>query len=451
MEPQALHAALTATLSQNQREREAAETVLRGLDATPGYLPCLFQIINSGEVVPQVKQAGIIYFKNLVSKHWQHEHSNGRGGVVFSEGDKNTIRAGMLDALLVASQLTRPQIVQSLRTIAQYDFPHKMPGFLEHLATNLDPSLQHPATVMASLRALRALCKVFEYRPLERRQEPVNAILEATFPQLASILEIVLKSDPADEAGAEVLKIGIKTLWSVVHQSLPRFLQDEGVFMRWMKILYCTLELPVPAALAGPNTYGSFDEERAKKPHWKAKAITVQVLHRIMSKYGNLKQAERQFNNKPQRAGELAISQLFHRELAVRFLNLELQVLSSKSQGAFLPERLVVEACSYMMSAVSLAITWQELKQNVLALVTHVIFPVLCFEPRDRTLWQQDPIEFIRTIYDVMEDYTSQRVQCARLLVDLCQKRPKTCLLPILNLCNEVPVCNMYVCMYLCM
>lgn len=127
MEPQALHAALTATLSQNQREREAAETVLRGLDATPGYLPCLFQIINSGEVVPQVKQAGIIYFKNLVSKHWQHEHSNARGGVVFSEGDKNTIRAGMLDALLVASHLTRPQIVQSLRTIAQYDFPHKMP------------------------------------------------------------------------------------------------------------------------------------------------------------------------------------------------------------------------------------------------------------------------------------------------------------------------------------
>jgi hypothetical protein len=54
---------------------------------------------------------------------------------------------------------------------------------------------------------------------------------------------------------------------------------------------------------------------------------------------------------------------------------------------------------------------------------------VLCFELRDRTLWQQDAVEFIRTIYDVMEDYTSQRVQCARLLVDLCQKRPRTCLM----------------------
>jgi hypothetical protein len=70
-----------------------------------------------------------------------------------------------------------------------------------------------------------------------------------------------------------------------------------------------------------------------------------------------------------------AISHLFHRELAVRFLNLELEVLSRKSQGAFLPERLVVESCTYIMSAVTLAITWQQLKQNVLPLVTHVIFP----------------------------------------------------------------------------
>lgn len=182
-------------------------------------------------------------------------------------------------------------------------------GFLEQVAINLDPALQHPDKAMASLRALRALCKVFEYRSLERRQEPVNVILCATFPQLASILEIVLNSNPADDAGAEVLKIGIKTLWSVVHQALPRFLQDEQVFMRWMNILYRALELPVPPALAGPSTYGSFDEERAKSHHWKAKTMTVQVLQRLMSKYGNLKQSERQFN-KPERAGELGAASL---------------------------------------------------------------------------------------------------------------------------------------------
>jgi hypothetical protein len=93
MEPRALHAALTATMSPNTAERQAAETVLKSLDATPGYLPCLFQIINCEEVSPQVKQAGIIYFKNLVQKHWHREYDNQQGGVVFPEGDKNAIRS----------------------------------------------------------------------------------------------------------------------------------------------------------------------------------------------------------------------------------------------------------------------------------------------------------------------------------------------------------------------
>mmetsp|Transcript_103123 Transcript_103123/g.166244 ORF Transcript_103123/g.166244 Transcript_103123/m.166244 type:complete len:1085 (+) Transcript_103123:63-3317(+) len=437
MEAQALHAALTATLSPNQTERQAAETVLKSVDAAPGYLPCLFQIINSSEVAPQVKQAGIIYFKNLVVKHWQREHDDGGGHVVFSEGDKHAIRIGLIDALLVSTNLTRPPILLSLRTIAQNDFPHKMPGFVEQLSTNLDPALQHPDRAMASLRALRALCKVYEYRALDRRQGPISSILEATFPQLASILEIVLAGDPADEVGAEVLKIGIKTLWSVSHQSLPVFLQNEQTFMRWMQILYRTLELPAPPGLAA-GTHEDL-EELSQKPLWKAKRWTAQVLQRLMSKYGNLKQAAAQFANED-KAGELAISHVFHNQLAVRFLNLLLQVLSTKSQGAFLPERLVVEACSYIMCSVTLAITWQELKQNVMPLITHVIFPVLCFERRDRDMWNNDPLEFVRLIYDVMEDYTSQRVQSARLLIDLCQKRPKTCLMPILNFCHEVLV-----------
>ena len=75
------------------------------------------------------------------------------------------------------------------------------------------------------------------------------------------------------------------------------------------------------------------------------------------------------------------------------------QVLSAKSQGVFLPEQLVVRSCSYIMSAVTLAITWQQLKQNVMPLVTHVIFPVLCFESRDRALWEEVSMLLTKPLY----------------------------------------------------
>ena len=37
-----------------------------------------------------------------------------------------------------------------------------------------------------------------------------------------------------------------------------------------------------------------------------------------------------------------------------------------------------------------------------------VLFPMLCFDDKDKELWQEDPHEFVRKTYDIMEDYTSQ-------------------------------------------
>jgi hypothetical protein len=33
---------------------------------------------------------------------------------------------------------------------------------------------------------------------------------------------------------------------------------------------------------------------------------------------------------------------------------------------------------------------------------------MLCFDDKDKELWQEDPHEFVRKTYDIMEDYTSQ-------------------------------------------
>jgi hypothetical protein len=41
---------------------------------------------------------------------------------------------------------------------------------------------------------------------------------------------------------------------------------------------------------------------------------------------------------------------------------------------------------------------------------TQVLFPMMCFDESDEELWTDDPQEFIRKTYDIMEDYTSPRV-----------------------------------------
>jgi len=438
MDPNALHAALAATLNPDLQARQAAETVLKELDNVPGYLPTLFLIVKSTEVATEIRQAGVIYLKNLVHKQWGAEFITVNDGepqrVPFSPEDKQAVRSGIIDALTEADHLTRPQLVEILRRILIYDFPDRMPGFIEQMAAGLDVTTQDPKRTRACLLACRALYKVYEYKPPDKRVALINA-LPVTLPLLASLLEVLLTPEaPAaqQEIADEFIKLAVKTFWSCVHQSIPAGLQEIPEFMRWMTILYRVIERPVPAsAVKGPNDDNA---EVAKRPYWTGKRWAVQIMHRLIHRYGNPRALEKVGN----RQHEVGLSQAFHDQVAAKFMQLFLQVLAATAQGHFLPERLLVEALNYLMSCISLAVTWLQLKPHAMDLATQVLFPVLCFTPADAELWECDPIEFIRTCYDIMEDCTSPRVAASSLMVDLCRKRTKTCLNPMVEFVHTV-------------
>ena len=40
-----------------------------------------------------------------------------------------------------------------------------------------------------------------------------------------------------------------------------------------------------------------------------------------------------------------------------------------------------------------------------MALISHVLFPIMCFDEQDKELWEDDPHEFVRKTFDIMEDY----------------------------------------------
>lgn len=110
MDLHSLHAALSSTLSQQQAEREAAETALKGFQSAPGYLAALFTVVSSAEAKSEVRQAGAIYFKNLVLKQWGNQAGTDTSDgdtVIFPEEEKDTVRGLLLDSLMSATHQTR--------------------------------------------------------------------------------------------------------------------------------------------------------------------------------------------------------------------------------------------------------------------------------------------------------------------------------------------------------
>ncbi|EKX49114.1 hypothetical protein GUITHDRAFT_56057, partial [Guillardia theta CCMP2712] len=421
---QAIYSALAATLSPNQKEREAAEALLKNFEGTPGYISSLFRVVNSNEVSIEIKQAGIIYFKNLVRPRAAKEG----GGSGYDE--RNFIRQNILEAIVMADHRCRGVITESLRRIASNDFPEKMPNFLDEVTARLDPAIP-PEHILGALYALRVLTKNYEYKAHDKREQPLNEIMSKAFPRLPALMEATLSSHAGDEKTAEMQKVIIKSLWSCVHQSVPLYLQDYGRFVEWMSLLYRVIEAPVPPqAQGGPN---ADKDELNKLVFWKCKRWSAKILHRLFEKYGSPKVAEKQFG--ANRAGEVQLSQAFHNELANRFLQLFMQLLAKKADGVFLPESLVVEGLHFIDIAITLAITWKLLKPNCMALISHVLFPMICFDEEDEELWTSDPQEFIRKTYDFLEDYSSQRSVACSLVVNLCKKRTKTTLIPTIEFC----------------
>ncbi len=56
-------------------------------------------------------------------------------------------------------------------------------------------------------------------------------------------------------------------------------------------------------------------------------------------------------------------------------------------------------------------------------LVREVLFPLLCFSQEDQELWQEDPLEFIRTKFDIFEEFYSPVNAAETLLILACSKR----------------------------
>jgi len=431
MDLQQIYAALQSTLAKEATERDAAEVTLKSFEGQPSYMSSLFRVVNSEGVALQVRQAGIIYFKNLVGKHWEREEPADEDGYrwVIAEEERTFIRSTLLEALIAAHPLCRQQVAESLRKITNLDFPDKMPDLLGQIAERLDVSLP-PEQIKAALTALRVLTKNYEYKSAERRKA-LNEILSATFTRVQAVMEATLTAPLGDEVAAEMQKIMIKAMWSSCHSSLPLYLQNGEIFMSWMSLMYRVIQAPVPPSAVGKP--GEDNKEMDKMVFWKCKRRAAQILHRLFQKYGNKKIAEKQFGE--ERAGEVAISVAFHDQLASRFLQMFMQELAKIGQGQVLPERFVVEAINYIQIAITLSITWKDLQPNCMALVSHVLFPMLCFDQNDQELWEDDPQEFVRKAYDIMEDFTSQRVAACNLINDLCKKRTKTALLPTLEMC----------------
>ncbi|KAJ6808075.1 importin beta-like SAD2 [Iris pallida] len=394
-----------ATLRPNPEERKAAERSLSQIQYAPKHLVRTLQIIIEGKCDLAVRQVASIHFKNFVAKNWSPVEPGQPQKIATA--DKGIVRETILHFITQVPPVLRVQLGECLKTIIHADFPEQWPALLDWIKHNLQLQDQK---VFGPLYILRILARKYEFKSDEERT-PVNLIVYETFPPLLNIFTTLVQlANPPIEA-ADLIKLICKIFWSSIYLEIPKHLFDSNAFDAWMLLFLNMLERPVP--LEGQPT----DPDLRKSwGWWKVKKWTIHILNRLYTRFGDLKL---------QKAENKAFAQMFHKNYAGKILECHLCLLNLIRLGEYLPDRVINLILQYLNSSISRNAMYQLLQSQLQIILFEIIFPLMCFSDTDQKLWNEDPHEYVRKGYDIIEDLYSPRTAAMDFVSELVRKRGK--------------------------
>ncbi|KAK4483373.1 hypothetical protein RD792_010559 [Penstemon davidsonii] len=399
MDLQRLAVILQGALSPNPTERKAAEESLNQFQYAPQHLVRLLQIIVDGNCDMAVRQVASISFKNFVARNWA-PHDPGEQSKILP-GDKEVVRQNILNFVTQVPPLLRAQLGECLKTIINADYPEQWPTLLHWVKHNLQDQQWFDPLALLILVLFKS----------DEERMPVHYIVEETFPHLLNIFNrLVQIANPSVEV-ADLIKLICKIFWSSIYLEIPKQLFNPNVFNAWMVLFLNMLERPVPVEGQPVDP-----DQRKSWGWWKVKKWTIHILNRLYTRFGDLKL---------QNPDNKAFAQMFQKNYAGKILECHLNLLNVIRVGGYLPDRVINLILQYISNSISKSNMYSQLQPRLDVILFEIIFPLMCFNDNDQRLWEEDPHEYVRKGYDIIEDLYSPRTAAMDFVSELVRKRGK--------------------------
>ena len=406
MDNNTIIAMLKQTLDPNLRG--VAEQELAKVQKIIGFSPALLQIIMTETLELPVRQAGVIYLKNLVSTSWVQREYDAKAGeeVPFSvhEQDKGMLRENLVPAIVQAQDVLRVQLAICISIITKVDYPHRWTDVVDKISIYLGNP--EPQYWPGALLALYQMVKNYEYKKKEERA-PLYDAMNLLFPQLYAVIT-KCAGDPSQEA-AEIRKQILKIFFALMQYILPLELLNNDFFTKWMETFNGILMSEIPESVAAIE-----EEERPAVIWWKEKKWVLHILTRLFERYGSPGNVLAEYK---------AFSEWYIKTFSNGIMTSIMKLLESYSNNVYISPRVMQQALNYVNTGVSHSITWKLIKPHLAQVMKTIIFPLMSYSQEDAELWETDPYEYIRVKFDIFEDFVSPVTAAQTLLHSICKKR----------------------------
>ncbi|KAF8941533.1 hypothetical protein BGZ58_006936 [Dissophora ornata] len=419
MDIQGLYQLFQATFQPDPNVRIQAELKLKELEGIQGTLLQSMQIVGAEESEIHVRQAASIYYKNAIKRYWFETEAT-PAHLKITDTDKDAIKANILQLLASAPTLIRKQLITVLGTILSNDFPSKFPGYLTTVQNLLQS--QDPKMVYVGLIALKEVLRVYKFKTEDR--EPMYEIIATFFPAIQQIGAGLISADNVE--AAEMLKIIFKCYHYTIQMDLSESQRDSASLIPWGTLFLQMVEKPVPT-----EGLPTDPEELEKHPWWKAKRWAYQCLNRLYTRYGNPVGLPSDSKFKP--FAKTFVANFAPNILTAYLKQIELWIAKQGWQSP----RVLCLIGNFFEECVKDKSIWSIMKPHSESLITHFVFPQLCFTAADEALWVDDPVEYVHSRVDMLEDFNSPSTAAVNFMTVMARYR-QNAFMQILALANTV-------------
>ncbi|KAL3110544.1 hypothetical protein niasHT_020015 [Heterodera trifolii] len=380
-----------------------ASDYLKEISPVIGFPQLLLRLLQDEQLDCAVRQAAVIYFKNIICSHWEVDDEKKRW--TLSEQDKVSVKQQIIPAIIRSPEPIRIHLCTSIQNIMRNDFPARWANFNDEILPLLRAS--EPETLMGTLLILHRLCKIYEYKR-QKEKTPLVGLMESALPLLQERLSTLLpnQSQPSCILQKQILKI----FYCLNQFTINLQILSMDQFSKWLHLLLAILEREVPNEC---NTLP--EDERAETLWWKCKKWAIKIIQRIFERYGNKGNVDLSYSD---------FATQYSKDLVLPVINsLMVHVLNNFINGHFVSDEVLYFTLSHLSDAMNQAQVWQALKPHFEPLLKSVIFPLLQYSKEDEQMWADDVEEFLRFKYDVYEDLHQPSSAASTLLQMLCKRQ----------------------------
>ncbi|KAF7364786.1 Importin N-terminal domain-containing protein [Mycena venus] len=387
MDLQTLSNLFAATLSSDPNARRAAELQIRKVGNETGMIAALLQIIAADNIDIATRQACSVWMKNRVHANYTLDAATRRPDqALIANSDREALRGSLLQLLAASpSRAITVQLASTLKTIVAHDFPERWPGLIEaikQLLTSNDIRHVHAGCV-AALESVRA----FRFR---QKPDILPNLVAELFPTLVGIATQMMQTPPsAAQEIPTMLHLILKTYKTSIVVHLSQHQQSAESLVPWGQLLFAVVNLQIPKE-AVPN-YDD-EDEREKAEWWRAKKWAYGTLGRLFHRFGNPSQLPSTMQKDYGAFASHFVGMFAPEILAIYLRQVELYV----SNQAWISKKCQYQIFTFFTECIKPKSTWTLLKPHVQTLVESFVFPQLSFNPARQSLWEEDPVDYVR-------------------------------------------------------